>query len=67
MIAQFRVLDGTVLKAEYDMEYDTTFELNELFHEARKVWAEYIVEVDTHYMTMTYSHTYAEELKRELA
>jgi hypothetical protein len=65
--AQFKVLDGTVVKAEYEMEFSSPKELNDLFHEARKVWAEYIVEVDTYYMKMTYSHTYAEEMKCNLA
>ncbi len=67
MIAKFRVLDGPVVKAEYEMEFNQVKELNELFQESRKVWAEYIVEVDTDYMTMSSSHSYAEEAKMSLA
>jgi|LauGreDrversion4_2_1035121.scaffolds.fasta_scaffold265967_2 hypothetical protein len=65
--AQFTVLNGTTVINQYEMEFGSPKELNDLFHEARKVWAEYIVEVDTYYMKMTYSHTYAEEMKRNLA
>jgi len=67
MIAKFRVLDGPVVKAEYEMEFQQVKELNGLFQESRKVWAEYIVEVDTDYMTLSASHTYAEEVKAGLA
>lgn len=67
MNAQFRILDGQKVIKQYEIEFDSTKELNDLFHEARKVWDEYIVEVDTYYMTMTYSHTYAEEMRRKAA
>ena len=67
MIAKFRVLDGPVVKAEYEMEFQQVKELNELFQESRKIWAEYIVEVDTDYMTLSASHSYAEEVKMSLA
>lgn len=67
MIAKFRVLDGPVVKAEYEMEFQQVKELNELFQESRKIWAEYIVEVDTDYMTLSASHSYAEEVKAGLA
>jgi hypothetical protein len=49
------------------MEFNQVKELNELFQESRKVWAEYIVEVDTDYMTLSASHSYAEEAKMSLA
>lgn len=64
MTAQFRVLDGTQVINQYEMEYSTTKELNDLFHEARKVWDEYMVEVDFGIGIMSYSHTYADEVKR---
>jgi len=67
MKAQFKVLDGQEVIQVYEMEFNQAKELNELFQEAREVWAEYMVEVDTDYMTMSSSHTYAEEVKMSLA
>jgi len=67
MKAQFKVLDGQEVIKVYEMEFNHVKELNELFQEARKVWGEYMVEVDTDYMTMSSSHTYAEEVKMSLA
>ncbi len=67
MKAIFRVLKGQEVVFSYEMEFNQVKELNELFQESRKVWAEYIVEVDTDYMTMSSSHTYAEEVKMSLA
>jgi uncharacterized protein YbjQ (UPF0145 family) len=67
MKAIFRVLKGQEVVFSYEMEFNQVKELNELFQESRKVWAEYIVEVDTDYMTMSSSHSYAEEVKMSLA
>ena len=67
MKAQFKVLDGQEVIKVYEMEFNQAKELNELFQEAREVWAEYMVEVDTDYMTMSSSHTYAEEVKMSSA
>ncbi len=67
MKAIFRVLKGQEVVFSYEMEFNQVKELNELFQESRKVWAEYMVEVDTDYMTMSSSHTYAEEVKMSLA
>jgi hypothetical protein len=67
MKAQFKVLDGQEVVFSYEMEFNQVKELNELFQESRKVWGEYMVEVDTDYMTMSSSHTYAEEVKMSLA
>ena len=64
MTAQFRVLNGTQVVNQYEMEYSSTKELNDMFHEARKVWDEYMVEVEMDWGVMSYSHTYAEEVKR---
>jgi len=64
MNAQFRVLDGQKVIKQYEMEYSSAKELNDLHHEARKVWDEYMVEVENEYMVMSFSHTYAEEVKR---
>ena len=67
MKAIFRVLKGQEVVFSYEMDFQSVKELNELFQESRKVWAEYIVEVDTDYMTMSSSHSYAEEAKMSLA
>ena len=67
MKAQFRVLDGQEVIKVYKMEFNHVKELNELFQESRKVWAEYMVEVEFDYVNMSSSHTYAEEVKRNLA
>ena len=67
MKAIFRVLKGQEVVFSYEMEFNQVKELNELFQESRKVWAEYIVEVDTDYMSMSSSHSYAEEVKMSLA
>ena len=63
MKAQFKVLDGQEVIQVYEMEFNQAKELNELFQETREVWAEYMVEVDTDYMTMSSSHTYADEVR----
>ncbi len=66
MIAQFKVLDGTQVVNQYEMEYSSAKELHDLFHEARKVWAEFMVEVEwTELATMSYSCTYARELEMQ--
>jgi hypothetical protein len=67
MNAQFRVLDGQKVIKQYEMEYSSAEELNDLHHEARKVWDEYMVEVENEYMVMSFSHTYAEEVRRDWA
>jgi len=67
MKAQFKVLDGQEVIQVYEIEFNQAKELDELFQEAREVWAEYIVEVDTDYMIIIPSHTYAEEVKMSLA
>jgi uncharacterized protein YbjQ (UPF0145 family) len=67
MKAQFKVLDGQEVIQVYEMEFNHVKELNELFQESRKVWAEYMVEVEFDYVTMSSSHTYAEEVKMNLA
>ena len=64
MNAQFRVLDGQKVIKQYEMEYSSAKELNDLFHEVRKVWDEYMVEVHMEGGMMSYSHTYAELVKR---
>ena len=67
MKAQFKVLDGQEVIQTYEIEFNQAEELQELFQEARKVWAEYHVVVDTEFTVMSSSHTYAEEVKMSLA
>ncbi len=67
MKAIFRVLKGQEVVFSYEMEFNQVKELNELFQDARKVWDEYMVEVEFDYVTMSSSHTYAEEVKMNLA
>ena len=67
MKAQFKVLDDQEVIKVYEMEFNHVKELNELFQEARKVWSEYMVEVEFDYVTMSSSHTYADEVKMNLA
>jgi len=67
MKAIFRVLKGQEVVFSYEMDFQSVKELNELFQESRKVWAEYMVEVDTDCMTLSASHSYAEEAKMSLA
>ena len=64
MTAQLRVLDGTQVISQYELEYSSTKELNDKFHEARKSWDEFMVEVVMEGGVMSYSHTYAEEVRR---
>ena len=67
MKAQFKVLDSQEVIQAFEIEFQQAEELKELFQKARKMWAEYMVEVDTDYMTMSSSHSYAEEVKMSLA
>ena len=64
MTAQFRVLDGTQVINQYEMEYISNKDLNDMFQVSRQVWDEYMVEVETEWGVMSHSHTYAEEVKR---
>ena len=64
MKAQFRILDGTEVINQYEMEYNSAKDLNDMFHVSRQVWGEYMVEVETEWGVMSYSHTYAEEVRR---
>lgn len=64
MTAKFRVLDGAQVINQYEVEYISNKDLNDMFHASRQVWDEYMVEVETEWGVMSYSHTYAEEVKR---
>ena len=68
MNATFRVYfptgnfpNTTEPEATYQLEYSSPQELKELYEEARQVWSEYMVEVETDDMIMSSSSTYAEE------
>jgi hypothetical protein len=54
------------LETSYVLEYSTAKELNELWQEARRVWSEFVVEVDTYGFIMVNETPYAEELMTEL-
>lgn len=67
MQANFKILDGTNIIKEYSIEYlpipgEPT--LTKLFEEAREVWSEYHVEVETDSFILSKSHTYAQEMKK---
>jgi len=54
------------LEASYVLEYSTGMELNQLWQEARRVWSEFVVEVDTDGFIMVNETPYAEEVMAEL-
>lgn len=54
------------LKASYVLEYSTAKELNELWQEARQVWSEFVVEVNTDGFIMVNETPYAEMVMAEL-
>lgn len=64
--AHFKVIDSmewnseNILK-EYDIEYSSLEELQDLYEQARRVWSEYYVVVDYDSFQMSSSHTYSEE------
>ena len=68
-IAEFRILtrSGEQMIENYYMPYTTPKELNNLIHEARQVWYEYRVEVETDLFVQTFSHSYSEEFSMENA
>lgn len=64
MKATFKIKDGDKVIKQYEMEVSTAKELNAEFQEARKVWDEYMVEAETEMFSMSYSHTYADEVRK---
>lgn len=68
-IAEFRILtrSGEQMIDNYYLPYTTPNELNNLIHEARQVWYEYRVEVETDLFVQTFSHSYSEEFSMENA
>ena len=62
-IATFKVTDGTGdLIKMYSLIAMNADELKKLIQEARQVWDEYYVEVETDLFTQSFSHTYSEEV-----
>ena len=62
-IATFKVTDSTGdLIKMYSLIAMNAKELQGLIQEAREVWSEYYVEVETDLFTQSFSHTYSEEL-----
>ena len=62
-IATFKVTDkaGDLIKM-YSPTAMNVKELQGLIQEARQVWDEYYVEVETDLFTQSFSHTYSEEV-----
>ena len=52
------------LETSYEIEYSTALELKNLYEEARRVWSEFIVEVETDIFVMS-DKPYQEQLKNE--
>ena len=62
-IATFKVTDSTGdLIKMYSLIAMNADELKKLIQEARQVWDEYYVEVETDLFTQSFSHTYSEEI-----
>jgi uncharacterized protein RhaS with RHS repeats len=61
MKAKIKVKQGDKVIKKYTIEYDSARELNALYQEARKVWAEYDVVAETPAYDISYSHTYKEQ------
>lgn len=63
-IANFKVIDSknNVVVNKYNIEYSTAVELQNIIIEARQVWEEFSIEVETDLFTQSFSHTYQEEL-----
>jgi hypothetical protein len=62
-IATFKVTDSTGdLIKMYSLTVMNADELKKLIQEARQVWDEYYVEVETDLFTQSFSHTYSEEI-----
>jgi hypothetical protein len=62
-IATFKVTDSTGdLIKMYSLTVMNADELKKLIQEARQVWDEYYVEVETDLFTQSFSHTYSEEV-----
>ena len=63
-VAEFRIMtrSGEQMVDNYYLPYGDASELNKLIQEARQVWDEYYVEVETDLFTQSFSHTYSEEV-----
>lgn len=60
--AVFKVKDGEEIVKMYEMEYRSAKELHELFQEARRVWDEFMVEIEFDLGVMSSSHTYRDQV-----
>lgn len=61
MKAKIKVRQGDHLVKQYDLEYRTKKELFKLYQEARKVWEEYNVTMETTTHNVSYSHTFQQQ------
>lgn len=52
------------LETSYEIEYSTALELKNLYEEARRVWSEFVVEVETDTFVMS-DNPYQEQLKNK--
>ena len=56
-----KTLHGEVIKT-YELEYTSEESLSDLFEEARSVWAEYYVELQSKDWSITQDFTYEQEM-----
>ena len=63
-IVNFKVIDSknNVVIDKYSIKYNTADELKNIIDEARQVWYEFSIKVETDLFTQSFSHTYQEEL-----
>ena len=65
--AEFRIMtpdrfNRAEIVDNYNLSFSSYKELHDLIQEARELWDEYIVEVQTDLCIQSFSHTYKEEL-----
>lgn len=56
-----KTLHGEVIKT-YELEYSSELSLGDLYQEARSVWAEYYVELQSKDWSITQDFTYEQEM-----
>lgn len=61
-VAEFKIknVEGVVVD-QYYLPYESAKELNDLVAEARQVWDEFYVEIETEFFVQSFSHTYKQE------
>ena len=63
-VVEFKIMtrSGEQMIDNYYLPYSSANELQKLTQEAREVWSEYYVVVETDLFTQTFSSTYSEEV-----